>query len=239
MRCTCCQRRGCLIVVGGIGLPLAQVNCGVGSPIEYLTVERKTKMLQKLSCREQLKRQLGFLERSCSHFDAGHTDEAIRIATIVRVLIHHTNASTSLLHHLGASTISLLSTYPILGDEVLFTLSSPVRISDIGIHAPLDTAIVRLFMPANEWWNQVLVRDGQKDYTREFVAVKATNKDGGAHVDADLGRDYERLSTDGWTWKQEENGQVLQNQIMPTHYILLRQTGYELLNSPELLALSN
>lgn len=49
----------------------------------------------------QLRRQLGFLERSCTTFDAGDADEAIRIAVTLRVLLHDTPQSTSLLTHLG------------------------------------------------------------------------------------------------------------------------------------------
>lgn len=49
----------------------------------------------------QLKRQLGFLEKSCRAFDAGDADEAIRIALALRVFLHDTPHSTSLLTHLG------------------------------------------------------------------------------------------------------------------------------------------
>jgi hypothetical protein len=61
---------------------------------------------------QHLRKQLGFLERSCASYDAGHKDEAIRIATTIRVLIHNTKASTSLLKHLNATTINLLTTTP-------------------------------------------------------------------------------------------------------------------------------
>jgi hypothetical protein len=47
--------------------------------------------------RAHLKRQLGYLERSCASYDSGYKDEAIRIATIIRVLMHNTGATTSLL----------------------------------------------------------------------------------------------------------------------------------------------
>ncbi len=49
----------------------------------------------------QLKRQLGYLRRSCKIFDLGEHDEAIRIAVSLRVLLHQTKSSTSLLTHLG------------------------------------------------------------------------------------------------------------------------------------------
>lgn len=58
-----------------------------------------------------LVRQLRFLERSAAAFDAGYRDEAIRIATTVRLMVHQTQASTSLLTLLGArNTVKLVST---------------------------------------------------------------------------------------------------------------------------------
>ena len=36
--------------------------------------------------KEHLKRQLGFLERSCVSYDEGFHDEAIRIATLIKSL---------------------------------------------------------------------------------------------------------------------------------------------------------
>jgi hypothetical protein len=65
-------------------------------------------MLDELSL--QLQKQLGFLTRSCRDYDLGESDEAIRIATTIRVLIHQTPKSTSLLKHLNSTTINLLST---------------------------------------------------------------------------------------------------------------------------------
>lgn len=50
---------------------------------------------------KSLIQQMTYLERSCRDFDAGHHDEAPRIATTIRVLVHDTPQSTSLLTHLG------------------------------------------------------------------------------------------------------------------------------------------
>ncbi len=53
-------------------------------------------------------KQLGFLRHSCESFDQGYNDEAIRIVTVLRVLMHDTTdrkgrpRSVSLLTHLGA-----------------------------------------------------------------------------------------------------------------------------------------
>lgn len=67
--------------------------------------------------------------------------------------------------------------------------------------------------------------------------LAAADKDGGAHVDAELDPDYEtamlnlkiRFSTNG---ELPDFETVLEN-----HLIYIRQMGHELLNSPELLAL--
>ena len=64
----------------------------------------------KVDFTAQLQRQLGFMENSARAYDAGHRDEAIRLATSLRVLFHQTPKSTSLLWHLGAESIMMLST---------------------------------------------------------------------------------------------------------------------------------
>ncbi|WP_155854560.1 hypothetical protein [Paenarthrobacter nicotinovorans] len=45
--------------------------------------------------------QLEFLDSSCSAYDAGAPSEAKRLATTVRVLLHDTKLSTSLMRRLG------------------------------------------------------------------------------------------------------------------------------------------
>lgn len=66
--------------------------------------------VMSIDFKAHLSRQLTFLWRSCEAYDEGHTDEAVRIASVIRVLIHDTPKSTSLLNHLGALGISLSST---------------------------------------------------------------------------------------------------------------------------------
>lgn len=74
---------------------------------------------------EHLRRQIRFLEHSCSSYDAGFFDEAIRIATVLRVLFHQTQRSTSLMTHLNAQDIHIISTAPIQepGSEPVFVHS--------------------------------------------------------------------------------------------------------------------
>jgi hypothetical protein len=46
----------------------------------------QTPMAKEARLKDQLLRQLGFLERSAFAYDQGHKDEAIRMATVMRTL---------------------------------------------------------------------------------------------------------------------------------------------------------
>lgn len=114
----------------------------------------------KVDFKRQLERQLGFLWRSCQAYDAGHIDEAVRIATVIRVLIHDTQASTSLLKHLDAQNILLSSTV------VTHTDIKPVFMSAMGrtritstetTRKPnTDPTALQIQLPVPEWWGQVV-----------------------------------------------------------------------------------
>ena len=50
---------------------------------------------------QQLKEQLKFIHTSSNEFDKENFSEAKRLATNIRILLHDTNSSTSLLKQLG------------------------------------------------------------------------------------------------------------------------------------------
>ena len=60
---------------------------------------------------QQLEKQLRYIETSANEYDAGKVDEAIRIATCLRVIFRQAKHSTSLLTHLQANHINLLRAY--------------------------------------------------------------------------------------------------------------------------------
>jgi hypothetical protein len=69
-------------------------------------LRRKKGLRQHSTLQDNLERQIRYLKRSCALFDAGHEDEAQRIAVALRVLLHHTTQSKSLLMQLGLQTTS-------------------------------------------------------------------------------------------------------------------------------------
>ena len=102
---------------------------------------------------DQLQTQVRFLERSCRAFDAGEHDEAIRIATILRVLLHDTEKSTSLLTHLGIkASLEYVDTgvYRDLLDEAMNIWMSENRPGEIIVGRPqIDIGLVELGYAGN------------------------------------------------------------------------------------------
>jgi hypothetical protein len=58
---------------------------------------------------EKFEEQLRFIQRSCELFDRGAEDEALRLATTLRIIFHDTINSTSLIRHLGFFKKRMLS----------------------------------------------------------------------------------------------------------------------------------
>jgi hypothetical protein len=213
----------------------------------------------KQRLRDQLKRNVDFIRRSCELYDQGHTEEAIRIATALRVLLHDTGRSKSLLSHLGVKGIIKLNsschppppgvimfegmgrlTLEVSGHDVSRQLD-PVLDEDAHRHVPV---------PVEQWWGMPVyvqnrfVRNStgqnevvQTHLTRKDIILAAANKDGGAHVDEKLEPNYERLAASGalgMYMSQITVGDGTTIDLPPlenAHLVYLRQMGYEVLRS--------
>jgi hypothetical protein len=139
--------------------------------------------------------------RSAAAFDTGATEEAKRIATAVRVLVHDTRSSTSLLNQLGLKnntsfrdTAVPYSPSNLLGSQsllrMLFT-HHPDGKNEGVYQAPLDDRNPGRFIPFDDWWGQVVLGDGAgMTLTRKELILGLANQDGGAHVDPELASEY-------------------------------------------------
>src|SRR5665213_2469278 len=102
---------------------------------------------------EKFEEQLRFLARSSILFDQGHEDEAIRLATSLRVIFNDTKSSISLLTHLGFKHENMLSSSRGHGDlkdylAHVINLSSPQPVT---MKPLLGDVFVQLSM--ENWWN--------------------------------------------------------------------------------------
>ena len=207
-------------------------------------------MAMTVDFRAQLLRQLQFLKNSAELYDQGRRDEAIRIGTCIRVLCHDTRTSTSLLQHLNAKYVRLLSTCDThsSGSGSILNMSGNLKLEPfeprIVANAFLDQSARKEQVSVSDWWDRELIYGKDCiDVTRRSLVLWAANQDGGAHVDEKPDSGF-LLVTRGldltWTIVEETAGVQKSTviHIQDLHLAALRQFAYELLKSTELLALA-
>ena len=202
--------------------------------------------------RQQLKRQISFLYNSCRLFDGGQWDEAIRIATSIRVILHDTPSSTSLLTHLDAKNINLFTTYLEPPQEEDNNGYIPITVFSMGTinmgaegkygYGPnLDNFKpgVSSELPVEKWWNQTVRNlDATSKLTRKDIVLAAANKDGGAHVDSELTPDYKTLADEIFGTITIRKGVDEHSiSVKDMHLMTIRTIANELLKSPDFLNL--
>jgi hypothetical protein len=192
---------------------------------------------------EQLRRHIGFLERSCASYDAGNTEEALRIAVSLRVLFHDTKNSTSLLTHLNLKLSALvLSTfepgYKENKEAGTFVISMPVflNINSSGVRTPpLSKARRQEFISASEWWDEIIAYSPpHHKVSRKDVILGASNQDGGAHVDSTPNEKLASMIKGNITITKVVQGKRIEQRVNNDHFPWLRQFGHEVLNSPDI-----
>ncbi|UCC22820.1 MAG: hypothetical protein JSW23_01765 [Planctomycetota bacterium] len=187
--------------------------------------------------KKALERQIKFMETSCRLFDEGDRDEAIRIATCIRVLVHDTGASISILKHLNAKDIKVFTTRPVFADgekEITFWSMGQMTFGggEKEEYGPIlgDLSDCEV-LPVAEWWGQVIwALDPDCELTREDLVKAAANKEGGAHVDVEACPKYKRL-------EKTDFGKCGGQPVADMHLVSLRTMANELIQSPELLKL--
>ena len=135
-----------------------------------------------------LDEQLGFLERSAAAFDQGYEDEAKRLAVTLRVLLHETTQSHSLLGQLGRRQGAFVDTALPAHTGNLMTHGGLVFVAmgppETRYVAMLDDVPIATSAPFDQWWDTPVFidRDGSS-LTRKQLILIAANQDGGAHID--------------------------------------------------------
>jgi hypothetical protein len=161
-----------------------------------------------------LKEQIDFLERSAKAYDEGYVSEAKRIATTLRVLLHDTKNSTSLLKLLGKNRIKFYNSSmnyesglaPKMKLIIMVIKGHEEYFDDAFYKAPLDNlppgTNVNKKNDFLQWWNQVVIIDQKKNkFSRKDLVISVSNQDGGAHIDPKLDNKYAdltRFNSLGW-----------------------------------------
>ncbi|MFZ6733636.1 hypothetical protein ACO0LG_17045 [Undibacterium sp. Ji42W] len=193
---------------------------------------------------DHLRRQLSYLRRSCELYDAGHLDEAIRIALVIRVLIHDTPNSASVLHQMGVKTNLKLVTSFGLSNRLPKNFS-PTSIIPLfassqggGIAVPFTLPTPPILFTVDDWWNEEVWKQ-DSTLTRRKIILETANKEGGAHVQENAPKVIQELRKGLTQVSSVKVGGVEVGTPNNFHFVLNRQFAHELLNSAELLALIN
>ncbi len=152
---------------------------------------------------QHLRDQIGFLDRSCKSYDAGDVAEYKRMAVAIRILVHESRASKSLLGQLGLTNDPILSfAEPIDGRNLLpdWPLGLIEMSGGGGRYRPIldQGPVPPRPLPLDQWGHEIVYRDPDKySIDRATIVLVAANQDGGAHVDPEIDDRYSALASDG------------------------------------------
>lgn len=159
------------------------------------------RLLAEPDLRAHLEDQLGFLKASAAAFDVGHTREAKRLAVTLRILLHDTKHSRSLLGQLGRKSCKFWDTAVPDKPGNLVPYGGLVAVQ-MAPGAPKYAPLLDDFVGASQvtfetWWNAPVLREGAGPaLSRRDIVLTAADQDGGAHVDPGLDDGYARFAHD-------------------------------------------
>jgi len=183
-------------------------------------------------------RQEGLLRTYASGFDGGNTDLALPMAVSIRVLVHDTRTSTSLLEHLGVKhrILFLDTAQHIIPGNLLTNLGLVIAEVTVGEYvAPLDMERPIQNPPSRfaAWWKTPIAVDTRRsEFSRKDLVLAVANKLGGAHVDSTVPEDIDHFRLpDSLGWRTVGplgDGQF--NSPLPPS---IRQIAHELIRTIE------
>jgi hypothetical protein len=189
---------------------------------------------------EHLKEQIYFLKSSCSAFDNGFKGEAKRLAVVIRVLVHDTKSSKSLLGLLSSKGIYFYNTALPYDPKNLVTHMGLIGLRMNGNGSeywpPLDdgppSRYLNKWLTFEEWWDEIVIHDHKNEFSRRNLVLAVSNKDGGAHIDPNLNQAYSNLTrNNSLGWNQVYNG--TEAPIRNPELASIRQIAHEMLKTLE------
>jgi hypothetical protein len=142
------------------------------------------------------------LKTALNGMAAGDLTQALHVATMVRVLVHETGSSKPLLKHLRQNYLDLpmldrkLIPPPGHGAAVFYCPISAQIASDhspIRLATDLDSDAYSLSTLGKWWANICMILPGVGPIYRKELILGLVNKEGGAHVDAEISLKYRQL----------------------------------------------
>jgi hypothetical protein len=159
---------------------------------------------------DQLEDQLYFLEASALAHDRGQDREAKRLATALRVLVHDTSNSRSILTQLNRKSQLFYDSAPDYNayNWVAHAGLTCVAVDPHGAPPKILPCLDRIaekpsWVSFDAWWDKIVVVDLKRHvFRRRDLVLTLADTDGGAHVDPDIPEKYYLLTRGnslGWT----------------------------------------
>jgi hypothetical protein len=157
---------------------------------------------------EHIGEQVGFLTASAASYDAGLRAEAKRMAVAIRVLVHETQTSHSLLGQIGELESLRFAT---IGDEIepeaTISTGALTRFTHDGVRPVLvpNLDAPTRWLPFEEWWTEPVYVVNRGSFNRRQYVLDLANRGGGAHVDSRAGNSYRKFAFEnaiGWMSSQ-------------------------------------
>jgi len=185
----------------------------------------------------ELREQVTLLEHACTSFDSGLEAIGKHIALSLRVLLHHTHSSRSLLEQLNLRGGFFYESAGALNPKNLITECNLVMLRigpDGGSYQPLvaagDPPFPPRLVPFSDWWNAPVLKDIKGRFlNRRELVCNVADTDGGAHVDPELDEVYMDLSRNnslGWVF---ESNSITEPMKGRPELACVRQIAHELL----------
>ena len=187
---------------------------------------------------QELTDRLDLLKTDAATYDSGKEIAAKSFATGIRIMVHDTAVSHSLLRQLGRKGDPFLDTALPIDSKSFFSYSGLLAASmgpgGCGFKPHLENHPEGggKLIPFEDWWNATVFRDQQGNtFSRKQLVLALANQDGGAHVDPQLDEVYHKLTRQnslGWSIK---HGDEPWKAVTNPHYAAVRQIAHELLKS--------
>ena len=155
---------------------------------------------------QALEEQLEFLINNCKMFDTGNVKYAKQIATNIRVLVHDTKTSTSLLNLLDRKySMKFLTTVPapkkvvfqiglVMPIDVIVPVNSNQFVNEPWFIPTLTKSKTKKWISFSDWYDQNVLTSNPNAFSRRKLVTYVANKDGGAHIDKSLPENFYNLS---------------------------------------------
>ena len=186
-----------------------------------------------------LQEQINFLCQSCNFYDLGNHFESKRLAHTLRILLHDTSTSKSLLGQLDLKNVRYFDTAGEFNSDNLVGYAGLLTFkfrNPEGYRpwvAPKGERLNPRMLKFSDWWNATVIATPKKSkricFSRRDLVSNITGTDGGSHIDDSIEIEYAALSK--WNAigiSTDQNGVIkpIENPILPcirqiTHEVIL------------------